>query len=577
MKRLMVLMMFVIPAALWAQPMVGRIPVSSPVEIVQLKALGANIYSDETPGFVDVILDDTAYQRLTSAGYVIKDIVPLPLRETDLIDPEYHTYEELTAQLAAYETQYPTLCKVDSIGRATQFPRTMWAVKLSDNAPIEEDEIAVIYCGTHHGSEIVGCETLLYMIGHFLQNYGIDPEITQWMNSYEIWFLPLVNPDGHYAVTSNINLFWRKNARDIDLDSTYYEFFGGTWWTNDHEGIDLNRNYNWYWSNDGSSDPWNYDYRGSAPFSESENQAVQSLAKLQHCVAGISFHSYGDVVIAPWTWPGSQYAPDQDVINTIGNALASHFLKDNGSAFSYSIYPGQGGRFPNWFYGNMGTIAYDIELCPYPMFIPPGSQLAERTQRYMNGTVYLLERLSGPGITGHVRDIQTGQPLAARVEIRGRISPQVRPRFAEPQFGRFTRLLNNGTYAVLAAMTGYQTQRIENVVVNNALTPLEIQMVPVATGDSPTLTAGNRPQMEFRANRAGDGYLGFNFNLPQSSSISLRLYDIRGREIATVINGFRNAGVHHATFSANYLPTGVYFARLVGAGFSQVEKIPIVK
>jgi len=577
MKRLLILALWAAATACWAQPMVGRIPVSSPAEGHRLADLGASIYSDETPGFVDVIFDEVIYQRLISAGYIIEDITALPLRETDLIDPEYHTYEELTAQLAAYETQYPTLCKVDSIGRATQFPRTMWAVKLSDNAPVEEDETAVFFFGTHHGSEIMGCETLLYMIDHFLQSYGTDPVITQWMNNYEIWFVPLVNPDGHYAVTSNINLFWRKNARDIDGDGIYYEFFGGTWWTDDHEGIDLNRNYNWYWNMDGSTDPWNYDYRGSAPFSESENSAVKLLAYEQRFTAGISFHSYGDVVIAPWTWPGGLYAPDQDVINSIGNALASHFLKDNGSTFSYDIYPGQGGRCPNWFYGFAGAITYDVEICPYPVFIPPGSQLAERTQRYMNGATYLLERLSGPGITGHVRDAQTGQPLEARVEIQGRISPQVRPRFAEPQFGRFTRLLNNGTYSVFAGMTGYQTQRIQNVVVNNALAPLEIHLVHLANGDAPALALENRSKMEFKADRSDDGTIGFTFDLYQPMPISLKLYDIRGREIATVINGFREAGSHRADFRSDNLPTGVYFARLAGAGFSQVEKVLVVK
>ena len=90
-------------------------------------------------------------------------------------------------------------------------------------------------------------------------------------------------------------------------------------------------------------------------------------------------------------------------------------------------------------------------------------------------------------------------------------------------------------------------------------------------------TAQNRPQVEFRASRAGDGFMGFDFNLPQPSSISLRLYDIRGREIATIINGYREAGSHQFTYRSDYLPTGVYFARLAGMGFSRVEKVLVVK
>ncbi len=566
-----------LPNLATAEIWIGRIQVASQDEIAALADLGFDVYHDELPGCADLVFDDEGYHRLLSLGYDPQMLTPLSSLTTERIDPEYHTYLELTAELLALEAQYPNLCRVDSIGRATQFPRTIWAVKLSDNVAQEEDELALFYFGTHHASEVMGCETLLYMIHHFLENYGIDPSVTQWMNNYEIWFVPLVNPDGHYAVTENINLFWRKNARDINNNNIYYEFTGGTWWTDDHEGVDLNRNYNWYWSNDGSSNIWNYSYRGSAPFSESENQALRSLAAAQRFVAGISFHSYGDVVIAPWTWPGGLYAPDQDVINSIGNALAAHFLKDNSSPFSYDIYPGQGGRCPNWFYGFAGAIAYDIELCPYPVFIPPGSQLAERAARYMNGSVHLLERMSGPGITGHVRDAVTNQPLAARVEIQGRISSQVKARFAEPQYGRFTRLLNNGTYTVLVGMPGYQTQRIQNVVVNNAMTQLEIQLQPSSAVDDFFAEPSSTSKTTLAAVQTGAGDIRFDLELYAPQRISLKLYNLLGREVADLANGWREAGRHEIHFNLNALPSGIYFVRLQTAGFADAVKVVVLK
>jgi len=577
MRKLLLLAWLSLGAMCLAQPMVGRIPITSPGDVEALRDAGFVVYNGELQGAVDLVFDERGYELLLQMGYRPEDLTPLPMAETDLIDPEYHTYEELTTELQNLEAQYPSLCRVDSIGRATQFPRTMWAVKLSDNVTVEEDEIAVFYLGTHHASEVLGCETLLYMINYFLQHYGSDPVITQWMNSYEIWFVPLVNPDGHYAVTSNINLFWRKNARDINGNGIYYEFVGGTWWTDDHEGVDLNRNYNWYWSMDGSPVMWDYDYRGSAPFSESENMALKVLANEQRFAAGISFHSYGEVVIAPWTWPGGQYAPDQDVINSIGNALASHFIKDNGGTFSYSVYPGQGGRCPNWFYGFAGAIAYDIEVNPYPIFIPPGSQLAERTQRYMNGAKYLLERLSGPGITGHVTDAVSGLPLAARVEIQGRISNQVKPRFAEPQYGRFTRLLNNGTYTVLAGMPGYITQRVQNVAVNNTLTQLEIHLAPVSADADQAALEKAAPAAELRLDRIMGSQIDFSLSLAQPMRINLKLYNLQGRELANVVNGYREAGVQQISFNAPNWPSGVYFARLAGQGVSQAVKIVLTK
>lgn len=576
MKTLTILILISLASACSAGQMLGRIPIASPDDVAILSSLGFEIYNDELKGVVDVIFEEEDLGLLQRLGYEVGDLIPLADLPLDRIDPEYHTYEELTSELQALTAQYPNLCRLDSIGRATQFPRTMWSVKLSDNAPVEEDEISLFYLGTHHANEVMGCETLLYMINHFLENYGVDPLITQWMNDYEIFFVPLVNPDGHYAVTSEINLFWRKNARDINNNNIYYEFYGGTWWTDDHEGIDLNRNYNWFWELGGSSNMWAYNYRGAAPFSESEMQAIKYLAAQQRFACGISFHSYGEVVIAPWTYLG-QPAPDQDVLNSIAEGLANSFIADNGGPYDWYTQNGREGRCPNWFYGYVGALTYDIELNPYPVFIPPGNQLAERTQRYMNGAVYLLERLSGPGVTGHVTDAVTGNPLPARVEIQGRISPQVKPRFAEPLHGRFTRLLNNGTYTVLSGMQGYRSQRIQNVVVNDTLTVLEIQLQPLVQEVSQTTALSQLVGADFQVVRNIDGQIEFRLNLNEPSNVSLKIYNLQGRQVATLLEREMGTGNHSFSYNAAGLPSGIYFARLSGMGFSKVQKIILTK
>jgi hypothetical protein len=343
--------------------------------------------------------------------------------------------------------------------------------------------------------------------------------------------------------------------------------------------VDLNRNYNWYWSNDGSSNMWNYSYRGPSAFSEGENVAMRTLALQQRFVSAISFHSYGDVVIQPWTWPGQPAgAPDQDVLNSVSQGLAAHFLKDNGQPFARDVYPGQGGRFPNWFYGAMGTIAVDIELLPYPQFIPPGSQLAERAQRYYNGSKWLLERMAGPGITGHVRNAVTGQPIPAQVEIRGRISTQVQPRYAEPQYGRFTRMLNNGTYTVFAGAPGYATRRLPNVVVNNAWTTLDIQLTPLAAGESVALAEQPvTPPAKLRAERLSGGQAGLVVTLERPARVHLAVYDLRGRRVADLLNRDLPAGDHAATFAPAFLPSGVYFARLEAEGITHTQKLVLLK
>jgi hypothetical protein len=557
--------------------MVGRISVTDRADIDRLVDLGFCVYNDELEGVVDLVLHHEDIEILRTMGYKPTDLTPLAQWDQIDLDPEYHTYIEFTDELLLLAAQYPNLCKLDSIGHTTQFDRTIWCMKLSDNPSVEEDELALIYIGTHHGNEPVGGETIMLMINTFLEEYGIDPQITAWMDNYEIFFIPLLNPDGHYAVTEGINEFWRKNARDIDGDNIYYEFTGGTWWTDEHEGIDLNRNYNWYWELGGSGYMWAHDYRGTAPFSEDETWCIKPLVVQQRFVCGISFHSYGEVVIYPWDWPGPTDAPDQDVLNAMAEEMANAFIRDNGNPYDYYTAGGQNGQCRNWLYGFAGVMAFCLELNPYPMFLPPGHELAERTQRYMDGAVYLLDRLSGPGITGHIRDAVTGEPLGARVEIQGRISNQVKPRFAEPEYGRFTRLLNNGIYTVFAGMAGYQTQRIEGVVVQDNLTELDIDLQPVVSepGDQTILRPAKDDHFEIA--NINDPYLNFKVELTNPANLELSIYNVRGQKVGSTWIGYKGAGAHQVIVDTTNLPSGMYFAQITGRGISEIVKFVLVR
>ncbi len=576
MKRFFIVLVLFMSGHVFAEPMIGRVTIADRAEIEALRNLGFTIYHDELKGVVDLVLEKEDIRLLQELGYEPTGLVSLPEFDQVDLDPEYHTYEELTDELQTLAASYPGLCKLDSIGQTSVFDRTIWCVKLSDNVQEEEDEIALLYIGIHHACEPLGGETILYMINTFLENYGVDPQITQWLDDYEIFFIPLLNPDGHYAVTSGIDEFWRKNARDTNNNGIYYEFLGGTWWTDDTDGVDLNRNYKWYWELGGSGDPWAYDYRGAFPFSEDELQGLKPLAVQQRFVCAITFHSYGEVIIYPWDF-NSQPAPDQDVLDAMAVQMASQFIKDNGGTYNYYTENGRNGQCRNWFYGFAGVLTFCVELNPYPVFLPPGSQLAERTQRYMNGAVYLLERLSGPGITGHVTDAVTGEPLGARVEIQGRISDQVKPRFAEPTYGRFTRLLENGTYTVLAGMPGYYVERVENVVVQDTLTVLNIALTPDITVQADVAESGPSPHADVNVRNLSGTSFEFMLNLNRPDEVDLIIYNVLGKKAAIVQSGFLNAGNHRIQFDGSGLPSGVYIYRLTAGEYTASSKMVLMK
>jgi len=68
------------------------------------------------------------------------------------------------------------------------------------------------------------------------------------------------------------------------------------------------------------------------------------------------------------------------------------------------------------------------------------------------------------------------------------------------------------------------------------------------------------------------------FTLEKSGMTTLKVYDIVGREVATLVNGPRDAGVHHqARFDASRFASGIYFARLQSGGKTMLKKMMLVK
>lgn len=67
------------------------------------------------------------------------------------------------------------------------------------------------------------------------------------------------------------------------------------------------------------------------------------------------------------------------------------------------------------------------------------------------------------------------------------------------------------------------------------------------------------------------------FALPVETEVSLKLYDILGREVASLIDEELPAGIHKLTFEANGLPSGVYFYRIQTDGFVKTRKLTLLK
>jgi len=68
-----------------------------------------------------------------------------------------------------------------------------------------------------------------------------------------------------------------------------------------------------------------------------------------------------------------------------------------------------------------------------------------------------------------------------------------------------------------------------------------------------------------------------SYKLQAASYMELKVYDITGREVAKLVDGYNNAGKHEIIFDAEGLTSGVYFVRLETVNFSQVQKVVLMK
>ncbi|MCK4696387.1 MAG: hypothetical protein KAT74_11515, partial [Candidatus Cloacimonetes bacterium] len=226
--------------------------------------------------YLDIVVSSDKYEELLNRGldFIITQ-TGSNLKEnlSNTRDLEgYRNYSVLLSELEFLEALYPDICKLYDIGDSRgklyfeegnsnyeDYNHEIWAVKISDNVETEEDEPCVYYLGAHHAREPISLEVVMAILNHILENYETDPTITDNVNNAQIWFVPLVNPDGHKIVTDEVDMWWRKNICDNNgngvLDPSYYN--------NYPDGVDPNRNYGFEWGLVGASDnPVSQTYHG---------------------------------------------------------------------------------------------------------------------------------------------------------------------------------------------------------------------------------------------------------------------------------------------------------------------------
>jgi hypothetical protein len=261
---------------------------------------------------VEVILGTRQAAKLIASG------VPLTVRRATAtarssaaaaptVFRPYSAPGGLREELVATAAKFPRLAKLVTLGRTTKGV-PIQAVKVTRDARTLTDgkRPSVLYAGAQHAREWITPEMNRRLMLHVLNGYGKDKTLTKLLDTTELWFLPVANPDGYDFTFTEGNRQWRKNLRDNNGDGIITA----------GDGVDLNRNFaeKWGYDNEGSSDdPSSETFRGLSPNSEPETKALDKLFKRVGFEFFVNYHSAAQLLLYGIGWQVSTPAPDDEI------------------------------------------------------------------------------------------------------------------------------------------------------------------------------------------------------------------------------------------------------------------------
>ncbi|CAD6184847.1 unnamed protein product [Caenorhabditis auriculariae] len=307
---------------------------------------------------------------------------------------EYHSYDTIVGYMRDVERKYPDRAKVFDMG-TTHEGRSIYGIKIGKDVSRTDKRIFWIDGGIH-AREWAAVHTVVYFIDRLIADYDEDPIVRSSIENIHFYIIPVLNPDGYEFSRSDISpmvRLWRKNRAGV--------FCKKDRWFRDRccGGVDLNRNFDWFFGELGSSDEKCSEiYQGSGPFSEAESRAVRDLM-LSKEVKGkvdafLTLHTYSQMWIHPYSHQRKTVPEDIREIEEVGRAAVSALEKTFGTRYRFGtgadiLYPSAGGS-DDWAKGKGGAkYVYLVELRPgeevWDGFILDQRQLIPTAKETWNG------------------------------------------------------------------------------------------------------------------------------------------------------------------------------------------------
>ncbi len=391
---------------------------------------GIDFRLEKSPGIVDFDLN------MVDAGELLnKDLT----NSWDF----YPTYEAYIALMNKFETDHPDLVKIHNIG-TTVLGRSLLFAQIGPNVEVPRAVPQFMYTSTMHGDETTGFIVSLRLIHHLISSYGVDEEITDLMNSVEIWICPNENPDGTYTNNnSTVNGATRFNANSKDLNRNYPTVLPGS-----------------------PSPP-------ETPI-QPETQAMMDFVSTKNFSLSANMHGGIELVNYPFdAWLSSQQLhADNDwweftmneFVDTVHAYSPLGYMTGQGGGVTHGgdWYVVYGGRqdYMNWFHGcREFTLEMSNQKLLNPTLLPAHWEYNYRSLiNYIRHATY--------GFQGFVKSAETEEPVFATIELTGHDIYNSEVSTSMP-FGNFSRPVYAGTYDLTVIADGYPNATMENLEITN--------------------------------------------------------------------------------------------------------------
>ncbi len=602
--------------------MLVRVDVPPEIELIPLLEMGLDIVDGVKDQYLEAVCHPDELEQIRALGYttevLIDDMERFYAERSGTDDMGgYHTWSETVDELFQVHADHPNITSEPfSIGLTIE-GREMHVIKISDNPELDEDEGEVFFNALTHAREPIGVEICLELIDRLTDEYGVDPNITDLVDNREIYILPVFNVDGYvYNELTNPQGggMWRKNRRDNG---------GGIY------GVDLNRNYgfDWGYNNIGSSpNPGSATYRGTGPFSEPETENVRQFCNSHNFAIALNIHSYSNLMMYSWSGPHRGYTPEQDTFVALSTVMIQWNMYPFGTG--WEVLYEMNGDANDWMYGEQiekpRILAWLFEVGS--SFWPPASQIPGLVEENMLPCLYLIEQaenympprvtltpygtpiqipanggsfdynilLSNCGAVQTVFDVWCDVTLPSGTNfgpVLGPVEVSLPGSFSlnRDRTQNVPDRAPAGPYEY-NAYTGIQS---DDIIWH--IDSFDFEKLPASFGRGSGDWSNAGQPFEIWRNLVNDEpapecitllknhpnpfnpITTITYGLPESGFVSLKVFDLLGREVAKLSDGYRSIGVHRVSWDASNMSSGVYFYVLRVGDYTLGNKCLLIK